>query len=549
MFFTFYVAHSHGSAAVTELLPNDDPLARAWTTSATGEILNETNLTFTGSLPHWLTGEYLLASSSVFEIHGGSHNLTHAFDGFSKILRWKLNGLQSPTFRARMLNSSYLSKSHAAGDIVPCSNVGGSEPPFSNMEKAKAPWAGTTDNFNVNIHNFGPAAPFVALSDVSDEQAAAAKINPNTLVSETFTWSDKWAHPIADRIAPAHPRIVPDGSGDTVGLIARLDPLAVGGIGQHSLILYRTDSSSSDRLVRNILHEIRVPKLPYVHSIGVTQNFAIICSGPLFWDISRLLVGDDASQSWEWDAKVSTTIYKLPLDPSAPVTMYSAPSFFSFHHVNAWENKDGSLEFDILVNQNLGPSSADPSADFSFSVLRHLEHRDKINGTSHGGRLTRFKLFANLSVISEELNLTDAAGRQSRYAELPGFNTNFAGKPYCFVYLWCPQASGDLRWSNMALLKKDTCNATAPVLFWRQDGHFPGEPTFVGQPDGREDDGVLLTAVHNSSDESNYLLVLNAATMKPIAEIYLPLPSFYRKTNRLLAFGLHGMYSNTSSLA
>ena len=82
-----------------------DGLGRAWATSAWAELTTETALNVTGGpLPDWLTGQYFLASSGGYEL--GPHNLTHAFDGFSKILRWRFNGSEPPTMRARFLQSN-----------------------------------------------------------------------------------------------------------------------------------------------------------------------------------------------------------------------------------------------------------------------------------------------------------------------------------------------------------------------------------------------------------------------------------------------------------
>lgn len=536
-----------------------DNLARAWTETASVEYLEETSLLVNGTLPAWLKGQYFLASSSVFSIFHGKHNLTHAFDGFSKIIRWRFSGAESsPTLRARLLNSTYLSKSRKSGDVVPCSNIGGASPPFSAAQRAEAPWAGTSDNFNVNIHSFGRAAPYVSLSDVSDPQAAAAHINDDTLASTSFAWSDSWSHPIADRIAPAHPRIIPDGSNDSVGLITRLDPFAVGGIGKHELILYRVNASLDGGLKRDILHRIRVEKLPYVHSIGVTKNFAIVCAGPLNWDIEKLLLGKDASDSWKWDKEGhSSTIYKLPLDADAPVEAFSVPPFFAFHHLNAWEDSSGSLNFDVVVNKGLNATNGNPAAAFSFSTLRNTERRDVIK-VGGGAVLTRYSLPESAKNINSSIHdgkgsikevaitkfdLVDISGRKSTNIELPSFNRALTGVPYCFAYLWAPQVLGDPRWSEMAILKKNLCDVNAPILKWQREGHFPGEATFVGRPGGEEDDGVLLVAVHDSNKESCYLLILNATNMSDIAEIHTP--SEPEKNSKLLAFGLHGLFSTT----
>ena len=36
----------------------------------------------------------------------------------------------------------------------------------------------------------------------------------------------------------------------------------------------------------------------YIHSIGITKTHAIVCAGPLHWDVAKLLSGGDAADAW-----------------------------------------------------------------------------------------------------------------------------------------------------------------------------------------------------------------------------------------------------------
>lgn len=557
-----------------------DALARAWTTSAWAELSHEVPLNVSGGpLPAWLDGQYFLATASGFEV--GSRNLTHLFDGFSKLVRWRFAGdAGPPTVRARLLQSEWLDRSRKKDDIVPTSTVGGVLPPFSALARASSPWTGCTDNFNVAFHDFGAGASAVVLSDVGDPGAAGARIDADTLQSSSFKWRDSWAVPISDRISPAHPRTVPDGSGDTVGLITRLNPLAASGLMEHSLILYRTNASSADPLARRVLHTVKVKQLPYVHSIGITPTHAVICAGPLHWDVGKLLLGTPASKAWAWDEDTPTTIYKLPLDPSAAIDTYEAAPFFSFHHVNAWHEPNGTLSFDLVVNPNLTAARANPAAAFELGSFREPSERDAVRlytelrryalpeGAVSARPATGLSGAGSPPVSYRTLPLVDGKGRISTGAELPTFNSAYIGRSYCYAYLWAPQYGGDPRWSQMALLKKNVCDERAPVLAWRKDGHFPGEATFApsrptapshsrpspavregsgAAPEVEEDDGVLMAAVQDTLSDETYLLVLNASSMETLAELRMPseMPEGVRQAGdrRLLAFGIHGRYS------
>ena len=52
---------------------------------------------------------------------------------------------------------------------------------------------------------------------------------------------------------------------------------------------------------------------------------------------------------------------------------------------------------------------------------------------------------------------------------------------------------------------------------------IPSEPVFVPSPgDGREDDGVVLAVVNVNSDDSSFLLILDAETFEERARVLTP---------------------------
>ena len=74
-------------------------------------------------------------------------------------------------------------------------------------------------------------------------------------------------------------------------------------------------------------------------------------------------------------------------------------------------------------------------------------------------------------------------------------------------------------------MKKDICR-NDPITEWFVPGHFPSEPLFVpraaeaGDTGVNEDDGVILSVVWDGNTQANYLLILNATTMKHVASMY-----------------------------
>ena len=83
------------------------------------------------------------------------------------------------------------------------------------------------------------------------------------------------------------------------------------------------------------------------------------------------------------------------------------------------------------------------------------------------------------------------------------------------------------------IIKADV--TSGEVKQWRYDNHFPGEPVFVPRPDAStEDDGVLLTVVLDASQNTSYLLLLDAHDLSEIARAQVP---------QHIPFGFHGTYT------
>jgi len=84
---------------------------------------------------------------------------------------------------------------------------------------------------------------------------------------------------------------------------------------------------------------------------------------------------------------------------------------------------------------------------------------------------------------------------------------------------------------KIARIDTETGESTA----WSQPGCYPGEPVFVAEPGAEaEDDGVLLSVVLDAQAESSFLLVLDAATLEPLARAVVP---------HVIPLGFHGQFA------
>ena len=316
-----------------ETTTSTDALGLGLATTSTAEVNEEAELKVNGTIPSWLCGDFLKQSASKFE--EGSNHLTHTFDGYGKLLRWRFNQ-GSTTFRTKFLRSNFFNVSKNTHHICPTRLLGSTQPVQSELP---ALTNNCSDNFNVNVYQYNDQ--IVALSDFT----GGMKINLDDLTSSKHAFSDTWGS-YMDKITAAHPSTSPDGI--AVNFVMRINPLAIAGIGDHKLIVYKLENGNSQ--TRTILQSIKIKKMSYIHSFSVTKNYVIIAAAPLTWELAKVMVAKSLLNSLKWSEDDPTIIYVMRLDGTGGVTEYSVESFFAFHHLNAFELNDEQIIFDVVAN-------------------------------------------------------------------------------------------------------------------------------------------------------------------------------------------------------
>ena len=81
-------------------------------------------------------------------------------------------------------------------------------------------------------------------------------------------------------------------------------------------------------------------------------------------------------------------------------------------------------------------------------------------------------------------------------------------------------------------IKLDLCKEES--IGWEEKNKFPVEPIFVPRPDSTdEDDGVVMSPVLDSTDNSTSLYIWNARNLEVIAIVETPV---------IVPFTLHGLW-------
>jgi carotenoid cleavage dioxygenase-like enzyme len=111
-------------------------------------------------------------------------------------------------------------------------------------------------------------------------------------------------------------------------------------------------------------------------------------------------------------------------------------------------------------------------------------------------------------------------------SEYPRVADDRIGRPHRFAYTTSFVLAAEPERSE--IYKYDLASpSTARTTHRFPAGHTCGEPVFVARAAGSgaaEDDGFLLTFVHDRAEDTSYLVVLDATDVAapPLAEVHLP---------------------------
>jgi carotenoid cleavage dioxygenase-like enzyme len=429
------------------------------------------DLDVTGELPAWLGGSLLRTGPARWDL--GAQTVSHWFDGLAMLHRFTIASgrvsyanrfLRSKAFEAAQ--GGKLGFSEFATD--PCRSA------FKRVASLFDP--ALTDNGAVNVARV--MGKWVALT----ETPLPVAFDPETL--ETLGVVD----PPPVTIGLAHPH----GDGATAISV---------GVHLKGRPAYRV--TADNRVVANI----PVSRPGYIHSFAMTERFAVITEHPFSVNPLKLaLANRPFIENYRWDPEHGTRFIVIDRRTGEHVGDWRTDAFFTFHHVNAFEDGD-EIVTDLLAY-------ADPEVIPALGLAR-MRAGERVPQP----HLQRFRLRPGGAV--ENARLTDAP------FELPRIDYGRVnGRPY--RYVWGASAQ---RTFFDTIVKVDV--TTGEHLSWSEG--FPGEPVFVGRP-GRteEDDGVLLTVVLEPEREASSLVVLDAATLEELARARVP---------HHVPFGFHGQFA------
>nr|XP_054919749.1 carotenoid isomerooxygenase-like [Dermacentor andersoni] len=455
-----------------------------------------------GELPAWLQGRLLRNGPGLSSV--GPDRYNHAFDGPALLRQFTIeNGrvlyqnrfLRSEAYvRNRRANRIVVSEFGTAAHPDPCATVFERVASYFSMD--------LTDNALVNVMPVGDEV--YTLTETPD----MTRVDPASLETlEKKTLREL----VAVHIATAHPHLDPvDGATYNIGT-------RVGA--RHSFVLVHFPPSGSEssvdraRAVGTIPLQSRI-SVPYIHSFGMTENWVVVLEQSLSMHLPSMLaaryLGYKAyMNALKFDAKKNVRFHVMnkktgELHPA----VFESAAFFTFHHINAFEQGD-ELVVDIICFDD-------------DSIIRSLDYTVEKPVVFKMGQMRRFSLPLNRGpderVIIEPRELAKGKLR----GELPRINQGRNGKPYKYSYS-LSNVEGE---EHRAFVSKLDVT-TGDWLRWERQGWFPSEPVFVARPGAvEEDDGVVLSSLlHEENEKKLALVVLDAKTFKQLALAEFDCPS------------------------
>ncbi|MQM16350.1 hypothetical protein Taro_049306 [Colocasia esculenta] len=270
--------------------------------------------------------------------------------------------------------------------------------------------------------------------------------------------------------------------------------------------------------------EIPVDQPAMVHDFAITEKFVVIPDQQVVFKLPELLQGRSPVIYDENKICRFGVLPKYASDASE-LRWVEVPGCFCFHLYNAWEDPSTG-ELVVIGSCMSPPDSVFNERDESLtSVLSEIRLDPKT------GKSTRRPLLGPASkLISLEVGMV---------------NRNMLGRKTQYVYLAIAEP-----WPKVSGFAKVDLSSGEVTKFLFGDNRYGGEPCFVprrhpspsghlGADPAAEDDGYVVTFMHDEGTGESELLIVNAADMKLEASVKLP---------SRVPYGFHGTFVTSGDL-
>ncbi|KAI3468523.1 hypothetical protein Pfo_025186 [Paulownia fortunei] len=258
----------------------------------------------------------------------------------------------------------------------------------------------------------------------------------------------------------------------------------------------------------------------FLHDFAITKKYAIFNEIQIGMNPLEMMAGGSPVGANPGKVPRIGVIPRYAKDESE-MRWFEVPGFNLIHAINAWDEDDGNTI--VMVAPNI------------LSVEHTMERMDLIHAS-----IEKVKIDLKRGMVSRH----PVSARNLDFAVI---NPAFVGKKHKYVYAAVgdpmPKVSGVVK-LDVSVSEDDRRDCiVASRLFG--PGCFAGEPFYVARqadnPNAEEDDGYVVTYVHNENTGESRFLVMDAKSpnLDIVAAVRLP---------RRVPYGFHGLFVRESDL-
>ena len=248
--------------------------------------------------------------------------------------------------------------------------------------------------------------------------------------------------------------------------------------------------------------DIPLPGMSMVHDMSLTERYVIVYDQPVLVDLDLAFA---SRFPFRWNDDYGNRVGLMPREGTADdIVWIDVPMGYVFHPLNAYDTADGKVILDVCFYERM--MRDDLLGPFGDSIAKLVRWE-----------VDPVRRSVSVTTIDERAN------------EFPRHRGALTGKEYRFGYCAQPDPNS-MHWPT---IKHDLVTGKSEV-FDHGAGRAAGEPVFVSRPDATaEDDGWLVTFVHDGNDDSAEFAVLDAQDFSRgyVARVKLP---------QRVPFGFHG---------
>ncbi|CAM8992050.1 unnamed protein product [Rhodiola kirilowii] len=261
--------------------------------------------------------------------------------------------------------------------------------------------------------------------------------------------------------------------------------------------------------------EIPLAEATMMHDFAITENFVVIPDQQVVFKLQEMVSGGSPVV---YDKEKTSRFGILDKDAkdATNIQWVDVPDCFCFHLWNAWEEPETD---EIVV---IGSCMTPPDSIFNESDEGLKSVLSEIRLNLKTGKSTRKPIISE----SEQVNL-----------EAGMVNRNKLGRKTKYAYLAIAEP-----WPKVSGFAKVNLSTGEVKKYIYGEEKYGGEPLFLpanNNISGAEDEGHILTFVHDEKNWKSELHIINAMTMKVEAIVKLP---------SRVPYGFHGTFIGAKDL-